>query len=164
MLATKSRNSEENPEYHARQINKTITTNQRRLGYNWPVQSPSIRSKMHKRYTYMSIQFDSAPEIAYYIWLTDNNIKFVYHPNMRLLYHDKNGNIHYYEPDFLITETNRLEDIKSRYVISTMSEEKMKCMIDNNVKIIDDEAYKKYIEYCRKKFKKAKWHLQFKNS
>lgn len=50
--------------------------------------------------------FDSAPEIAYYIWLTDHNIDFEYHPmnkNMKFLI---DGKEYYYEPDFLIKATN----------------------------------------------------------
>jgi hypothetical protein len=30
------------------------------------------------KYMYDSIKFDSAPELAFYIWLKDNNIEFEY--------------------------------------------------------------------------------------
>ena len=103
---------------------------------------------MRKRYIYMSIPFDSVPEIAYYIWLTDHGVKFTYHPNIRLTYYDKKNAKHYYEPDFLIKESNRLEEIKSHYIMSITSAEKIQCMADNNVQVIYDEIYKKYIEYC----------------
>lgn len=56
---------------------------------------------------------------------------------------------HYYEPDFLIEDSNQLEEIKNRYIMSITSAEKISYMVNNNVKIIYDEEYKKYIKYCR---------------
>ena len=34
---------------------------------------------------------------------------------------------------------------------------------DHNVRIIYDETYKIYIDYCKIKFKCSKWYAQFKN-
>ena len=161
---TKQYKREIDPDYDAKRIRKTIETNRKRHGYDWPIQSPEIRHKMRKRYTYKSISFDSVPEIAYYIWLTDHCIKFTYHPDIRLIYYDKKMRKHYYEPDFLLEDTNRLEEIKNRYIMSITSAEKISCMVNNNVKIIYDEEYKKYIEYCKQKFNNQMWYLQFKNS
>lgn len=36
-----------------------------------PMQSHEIAAKARKRYRYAGCSFDSAPEIAFYIWLSD---------------------------------------------------------------------------------------------
>lgn len=106
---------------------------------------------MRRKYTYNGIMFDSAPEIAYYIWLTDNNIQFKYHPSIRLSYY-ANGKKHYYEPDFLILATNQLEDIKGdqflKLTFIQRSKERMDCMKRNNVRLIFSNEYNLYMNYC----------------
>jgi len=47
--------------------------------------------------------FDSAPEVAFYIWLKDNNKHFIYHPNEFLSY-DFNGVTYRYFPDFKVDD------------------------------------------------------------
>ncbi len=83
-----------------------MQTNLKNFGYAWPSQCPAIRKKMCRKYMYNGVMFDSSPEIAYYIWLTDHGIKFAYHPDAGISYVDAAGRRHFYEPDFLIIETN----------------------------------------------------------
>lgn len=64
-------------------------------------------------YEYDNKIFDSSWELAYYIWLKDNNIQFIYKPD-RLEY--KDGNVsHYYYPDFKVEDT--LTEIKGDHLM-----------------------------------------------
>ena len=52
-----------------------------KYGVDNPWKSHDIQKRIRKRYIYNGISFDSSPEIAYYVFLTDHKIKFTYHPN-----------------------------------------------------------------------------------
>ena len=56
------------------------------------MQSPDIRRKAKSKYFYNGIFFDSKPELAYYIWLVDNDYAFEYHPSTAFTY-EHNGHI-----------------------------------------------------------------------
>ena len=75
------------------------------------MQNPDFRRKTMKKYTYDGITFSSKPEIAYYIWLTDNNIRFEYEPNVRFEYTFDNKT-RYYHPDFYLIDDNVFVEIK----------------------------------------------------
>ena len=47
-------------------------------GVKFCAQSAKIRRKQGKRYKFNDLKFDSLPELALYIYLKDNNIKFEY--------------------------------------------------------------------------------------
>lgn len=51
---------------------------------------------------YNGIIFDSAPELAFYIWLRDHNIQFEYQPKDHLIKYEVDGVIHTYYPDFFL--------------------------------------------------------------
>jgi hypothetical protein len=85
-------------------IEKCKATNQKNYGVDWPHQSPDFMHSIMKKYTYDSMNFDSKPELAYYIWLKDNGIEFTYQPNISFEY-EFNNEHHVYEPDFLVEET-----------------------------------------------------------
>lgn len=125
------------------------------------------------KYYYENVYFDSCPELAYYIWLKENNIDFIYHPNIKLEYY-YDGRIHYYSPDFLINneliELKGLQffenrDITKRMInpynhkLDDLFEAKHQCMIYNNVKIITN--FKKFFEYINNKYDKT-YLVQFK--
>ena len=57
---------------------KSRKTFQDNYGVNAPAQCPEIRRKQQYRYTFDGKSFDSSIEIAFYIWLTDHNMKFEY--------------------------------------------------------------------------------------
>ena len=44
-----------------------------KFGVEWSSQNPLVRRKQATKYKYENMNFDSKPEIAYYIWLKDNN-------------------------------------------------------------------------------------------
>lgn len=145
----------------------------KRYNVKFSAQSTEIYSKITKKYIYNNIIFDSAPEIAYYIWLTDNNINFIYHPcSFKFKYQ---SSYHYYHVDFLLVDTNEYIEIKGPRFLSKnnvlldyqmkstkFTKAKQKCMNKNNVKIISIDIYKIYMEYCAKKFGNINWYKQFK--
>lgn len=143
-------------------IQKVKQTNLVRYGFEWSQQSDEIRKKQQYRYNFDGQSFDSSWEIAYYIWLKDNNINFIYQPNIRFEYFYNNIK-HYYCPDFLIN--NQLYEIKGLQFFENdkminpydrsmddLYEAKHQCMIKNNVTIITDCS--EYINYVSKKYTK----------
>ena len=158
-----------NPNYYVDKKNKTIATNLKRTGYCWPSQNPEIRATMFRKYKYNGLNFDSAPEIAYYIWLTDNNIDFIYHPVFTELFIGEDGEYHHYEPDFLILSTMTYEDIKGsqffkpKFLNCKNNRKKLEFMMKMGIRLILDSEYNIYMKYCQKKFGKKKWYVQFRN-
>lgn len=154
------------PNYDQKIYDKHVNTYYQKTGYYWPSQNPKVRHKMRKKYTYCNVMFDSAPEIAYYIWLLDHNIDFEYHPSIRLQYY-ANNKIHFYEPDFLIKSTNQLEDIKGdqflKLTFIQRGRERLECIKQNNVRLIYSDEYNIYMNYCSQKFSNKLWYLKFKN-
>ena len=66
-------------------------------------QSPEIRRKQKSKYKYDNYCFDSAPELAFYIWLKDHDIQFEYKPKLFFIY-EVDGIKHRYFPDFKIDD------------------------------------------------------------
>ena len=130
-----------------------------------PMHCKEIVDKMHKKYIYNNVYFDSQPELAFYIWLTDNKIDFIYHPEAEMWYTIVNSKgiieKHKYLPDFLIG--NVYYEIKGGHFFNEKGEpyyrvkkefwwEKFNMMKENNVIILKSEDYKPYIRYVKEKF------------
>ena len=74
-------------------IKQTKKTKKERYGdENWNNRDKAKETNLYKwsqtypptwNYVYNGIHFDSSWEIAYYIWLKDNNIEFEYHPSIK---------------------------------------------------------------------------------
>ena len=137
-----------------------------RYGVEYATQNHEFFVKGRQKYTYNGIKFDSIPELAYYIWLTDNNIKFEYQPDIKFNY-VFNGETHFYHPDFIVD--NKILELKGpqffedcdynkRMVnpfdhnMDELFEAKHQCMIANNVRIMTDIEYMKYIDYVNQKY------------
>lgn len=118
--------------------------------------------KNKKKYTFKNIKFDSVPELAYYIWLSDNNISFEYQPNISFEY-EYDGKTHIYYPDFKVNE--EYIELKGSHFFENgkminpydrtqdgLYAAKHQCMIKNNIKIITD--YNQYEDYVNKKYTK----------
>ena len=157
----------------AEYLEKCKMTNKKNYGTDWPHQNREFMRNMQKRYIYNNISFDSKPELAYYIWLKDNNIKFEYQPNVSFEY-EYAGEKHIYEPDFIVE--NIYIEIKGDHFFKEdgtmcnpydhsqdkLYEAKHQCMLSNNVKIIRSNEYKTYMQYVERKY--GKDYLQsFKN-
>lgn len=138
------------------------------FGVRYASQNPEIQKKSMSKYTYNNISFDSQPELAYYIWLSDNGIPFEYHPNISFKYtpdprDEELSEVRYYCPDFKLD--NLLIEIKGDQFFNKNNEPyhhlskkywfgKLKCMEENNVKILRSKDYKPYIEYVKNKYGK----------
>lgn len=118
--------------------------------------SRQAQLKMHKKYYYLNRYFDSSWELEYFIYLTDNNIKFEYQPNISFKYFINNKEYTYF-PDFIVNGEiielkgdqffkkdgtmycpfRRKNWTDEKYdIICKKYEEKHQCMIKNNVKIL----------------------------
>ena len=130
-----------------------------------PMQNNKIRKLAQTKYNFYEIHFDSAPELAYYIWLTDNNISFEYQPNISLEYKYE-GKKHIYMPDFKVED--QLVELKGSQFLKedgswknpydsnqdALYEAKHQCLLNNNVKILYEEDYKQYLSYIENKYGK----------
>ena len=143
-------------------------------GVDNPWKSHDIQKRIKKRYTYNKISFDSMPEIACYIYLTDHNIEFTYQPKCPIKY-IFNGKIYTAWPDFLVN--GKLWEIKGKQFIDKKTgkwkcpfdrqlddvyEAKHKALLQANVKLIYEDKYKQYIEYIDNKYGRG-YLRQFKN-
>lgn len=137
-------------------------------GTEFPLQNINILKSTKHKYTYDDKNFDSIPELAYYIWLTDNNISFIYQPKCDILYKHDNK-IHYYQPDFLVNneyiELKGLQFFQDKdpskqmvnpfdHTLDSLYEAKHQCMLQNNVKILTEIDYDKYIKYVNDRYTK----------
>lgn len=66
---------------------------------------------MRRKYTYDGSTFDSADELAYYIWLQDNGIKFEYH-NWHFFEFKFKGSVYRYFPDFYLSDEDVYLEVK----------------------------------------------------
>ena len=121
------------------------------------MQSKQIQDKCQRKYIYNSVYFDSSYELAYYIWLKDNNIDFEYHNSV--IEYKINEETHYYFPDFKVN--NEYIELKGSHLIDEnmnlihpktkeILKEKTQCLKDNNGKIIVDCS--EYINYVKNKY------------
>ena len=120
----------------------------------------NLYKNLKRMYLYDGQYFDSSWELAYYIWLKDNNIVFSYHPKPGITYFS-NGKKHTYYPDFIV-DNNIIEikgdqffDTNGNYITNDdLSMSKYKCMIDNHVILYRKTDILKYLEYVYKKYGK----------
>lgn len=133
-----------------------------KYGVDNPSKCPQIRELIRRKYIYDNIQFDSAPEIAFYIWLKDMNIPFEYQPKSSFIYEYAEKQ-HSYFPDFKIDDMyfeikgdqffnldgtmtcpfRRKNMSDEEYtIICELFEAKHQCMLKNDVIIL------RHAEYC----------------
>lgn len=113
------------------------------------------------RYEYDNKIFDSSWELAYYIYLRDNNINFIYKPE-KISYLDDKGKKHYYFPDFF---TDHFVEIKSPSLLlddGTLCDfnripnfEKTKLLKDNNTEIISTKEIAPILTFVENKYGKT---------
>ena len=126
-------------------------------------------------YYYDNKSFDSSWEVAYYIWLKDNNIKFKLHPQEKIIHYiDKNNKEHIYTPDFWIIDTNEIIDIKGNQFFDNKGNLVVaynncswkllyNVMLLHHVKLIRKNEIKQYLDYISQKYGKN-YLQQFKKS
>lgn len=70
-----------------------------RYGVKNPMQCREIRIKAQSKYSCDGVNFDSGPELAFFLFLRDNGVDFEHQPDVSLEFiHD--GKTHRYFPDF----------------------------------------------------------------
>lgn len=132
------------------------------------------------KYMYDGLRFDSMPEIAFYIWLTDNRIAFEYQPNISFEYWfvAKDGSFRkmLYHPDFKVGSTfyeikgsqffkddgtmwnpyrRHFKTEESWLESCRRMEAKHQCMLANGVVIMREHDYLKYLKYVWSKYGKV---------
>lgn len=153
--------------------NKTKQTCLLKYGVTHYTQSRQYIENAKKRYIYNNISFDSSWELALYIYAIDHNIPIVRTP-CTLKYYDINNILHSYTPDFLFN--NELVEIKGNQFFNEKGDlinvftkkidtDKLKCMNENNVKLLRHEDVKMYIKYCENKYNNSKpWYVLFRKT
>ena len=154
---------------------KSKQTCLKKYGVEYVSQSHDIRKKMRTTYKYDNTNISTKPELAFYIWLKDNNIKFEYQPKTPILtYITPDKKQHRYFPDFKVNEI--LYEIKGKHLVDSngiwtapkscnMTNDeyqkhlialklKQQCALNNNVIILYDNDYKKYIDYVNNTYGK----------
>lgn len=150
--------------FEAKLIKNKIKNRWLSHGYDHPMHNKDIVIKTITRYKYNNICFDSSWELALYIWLVDNKIKFEYHPNINFKYSFENIE-HTYWPDFIIE--NKIYEIKGGQYFQNnkmicpydrskddIFQAKYECMLKNNVIIISVNEIKKYLDFVDTKYGK----------
>lgn len=132
---------------------KSKNTFKQKYGVEHPSQVSEIQNNKESKYHYNNKCFDSSWELAFYIWLTDNKIRFEYHPKPITYYWSENGTYHKYYPDFKLWNNTLIEfkrpDLYKNMLTYTGSKENAKylCMVNNYVKIYTHcEKYEQYIK------------------
>lgn len=143
-----------------------------KFGVEHPMKNPEIRRKTRGKYEFDEAMFDSAPELALYVWLTDMGVDFEYQPAVSFEY-GYAGKTHAYFPDFRIGE--RYIEVKgpqffggdgrmlNPYRDPTWSnaeyraecgkyEAKRICMLENGIELLSEAGYGKYLGYAEKKY------------
>ena len=150
---------------------KIAQTNIANFGVDNPWKLKEIQDKCKYKYMFEGKYFDSAPEIAFFIWLRDNNIEFEYQPNISFDYM-YDGKIHRYFPDFKVGDI--LFEIKGdhffkdgkmicpyrdkswtdeQYILECAKyEAKHQCMLKNDVVILTNESYKMFLCYVNQRY------------
>ena len=157
----------DNPQKSFEIKEKTKRTNIKRYGFENPMQNHKIFIKTLNRYSYDGMRFDSSWELAYYIWLKDNNIEFEYQPNICFNY-TVHGKIHKYYPDFKCG--NKVIEIKGNHFFDEngimrcpytkdvdRNEKyriKQKCMEENDIELMKEIDIKPYLDYIENKYGK----------
>lgn len=141
-------------------IEKVTAENMKNFGVRYPNQDPAFRRMSQKRYEYGGMKFDSAPELAFFIYARDNGIDVEYQPDVSFQYKDQAGGVFSYQPDFRVG--NKFVEIKGLQFFENKDpsgkmvnpydssqndryEAKHQCMLSNDVEIITN--YSKYIKY-----------------
>ena len=148
---------------------KMKQTNLARYGFENPLASPEIRAKARQtlvehygtnhapiqKYFYQDDFFDSFPELCFYLYHIKNNIKIIREP-IELNYAFE-GRLYHYYPDFKVGDS--IYEIKGDQFLAEdgtwccpydrskdeQFELKHKCALENNIVILYEKDYLKYI-------------------
>ena len=126
-------------------------------------QTKEAQHDRKSRYFYDNLNFDSYPELCFYIYCKDFNLNIKRTPSF--LEYTFEGQIHKYFPDFEID--GKYYEIKGNqfltkdgkwqnpfdHSLDKKYEAKRQCAIKNNVIILYSKDYQKYIDYIEEKYR-----------
>lgn len=119
--------------------------------------SSRVRTK-YKFGTYKTIHCDSSWELAFILYLLDNNIPFI--RNTSHFSYEYNGHLHEYYPDFIVDniyyEIKGYYDEKSKIKIEQFSKE-------NELIVLDPKTIQPYLEYARSTYGKNFYRMYDRN-
>ena len=133
------------------------------FGVPYPMQNHEIYRKAKAKYFYDDQWFDSAPEIAFYIWLKDNHINFTYKPSPGFSY-EVNDEEHKYFPDFKVGDMyfeikgSQFFDENGKFCDPYKTKNanilyaKWKCMMENDVIVIQSNEYTMFMLYVKQTY------------
>lgn len=135
----------------------------KRYGVENYTQTSDFHTKVITHYKFNTETFDSSWELAYWICAKDHNIQIEHEP-VRLSY-SVNDKTYYYFPDFRIN--NQLLEIKGDHMCSNKKikdlwgnlgakklQAKIKCMQENNIKILNYSDIKFALDYVKNNYGK----------
>lgn len=135
---------------------KSKQTYLRKYGVEHPSQLPEKRELGFGpfKYYYDDYVFDSSWELAYYVWLKDQNIDFVVHPFPIEYYDEYKQKKRMYFPDFIVED--EIIEIKGDFLINkkdgTLKDiGKQKILEDYEVAIFTEKEIRPYIKYAESK-------------
>lgn len=136
--------------------------------YNYS-QTKQAQLNRRSRYQFDNLNFDSFPELCFYIFqkednqnikrceksfnYTFNDIEHSYFPDFEII--DKDGNSQFFElkGDQFLTESGKWQN-PFDHSQDEFYEAKHRCAIQNNVHILYQKDYQKYIDYVKQKYTK----------
>lgn len=138
------------------------------------LRNENIKKLSFAKYFYKNMYFDSAPELALFIYCNDKNIKVIYQPEVFFQY-SYEGKTFHYQPDFLIN--NQLVELKGNQFLNEdgtwknpynqndngKTEAKHQCILKNKIKILYTNEYQKYLDYVKETYGKS-YLKSFKNN
>ena len=171
---------------------KTRATCQQKYGTDWPAQVTGFQERIEQtmlkkygarryaqtiefhvksqhKYKVGEVQFDSLPELAYYLYCLDHNIVIKRSPTKIKYTH--NNIEHVYIPDFEVA--GELVEIKGDHFFDKdnnfqcpfnhnfddLFKAKYQCMLENNVKILRSADYKFALDYFVENYNKADFEI-----
>lgn len=151
----------ENPTQNKDIQEKSKQTNLKKYGVEHYAQSKDMQLKRKSHYTFDDIGFDSKPEISFYIWAKDHNLnikrvpkafKYIWHNKKCRYYPDFEIEGKYYEikGNQFLTEDGKWQN-PFKHSEDDKAELKHQCALQNDVIILYEKDYQKYIEYCESK-------------
>ena len=124
------------------------------------------------RYFYDNQSFDSKPEICFYLYCKDFNLNikrcskaFEYKYNSKIYSYfpdfEIDGKFYEIKGDQFLTEDGKWQN-PFNHTLDELFEEKRQCALKNNVTILYEKDYQKYIDYIKEKYGRN-YLNQFKN-
>lgn len=134
---------------------KAQETNLKKYGVKNYMESEDFYNKGRGcKFIWNKIKFDSSWELAVYIYLTDHNIPFEYHPKDIFEYFTKDGKSHNYHPDFKL-RCGYIEVKGEQFFENDKPkgwEEKYNLIISKKVVLLRKKEMSQYLNYVKDKY------------